>query len=347
MSGPVQHRNQLLVGDVLDRFSEIPNDSVDQVVTSPPYFQLRNYQVTGQLGLETTVDQWVANQLTVAVEVARVLVPTGTYWLNVGDSYSTHTKQGAGRKSLLLGPERLALAMVKDGWILRNKIVWQKSNPMPSSIGDRLNTAWETVYVFARQGQYFFDLDSIRQPHTSKPPAAEPAPTRRTPREIWRGPNGDDASGLTFLRAKGRVGHVLGKNPGDVWRLASSNFRGGHRATFPVSLADRIIGAGCPEVRCVICRTAWRRGIVRRLGQVAVRGALEPRCNCQAATEPGVVLDPFIGSGTTAVAAEALGRDWLGIELNPEFAVMAQDRIEAARRARSDEQTNHRSSVPT
>lgn len=325
-------RNRILVGDVLDRLAEVPTGVIDQVVTSPPYFQLRNYQVSGQLGLEGTVDQWVANQLKVAGEVARVLVPTGTYWLNLGDSYSTHLRQGADTKSLLLGPERLALAMIKQGWMLRNKIIWHKANPMPSSIRDRLTTAWEVVYVFARQGSYFFDLDAIREPHTSRPPIADIAPVRQTPREIWRGPNGDDASGLSFLRAKGRVGHVLGKNPGDVWKLASSNFRGGHRATFPTRLVDRIIRAGCPELRCSSCRTPWRRHIVEHLGQVATRSALTQRCTCSAQTQPGLVLDPFIGSGTTGVAAEVLGRDWLGIDLNPEFATMANTRIETARR---------------
>jgi DNA modification methylase len=328
-------RNRLLTGDVLDHLARVPDGSVDMVLTSPPYFRLRDYQVSGQLGLEATVQQWAANQRRVAAEVARVLVPTGTYWLNLGDSYSTHPVQGAARKSLLLAPERLALVLLRDGWTLRNKIVWHKPNAMPSSVRDRLNTTWEIVYVFTRGQRYFFDLDAIRQPHRSQAALRQAQPVRARRREVWRGPNGDDASGLAYLHARGLGGHVLGKNPGDVWPLASSNYRGGHHATFPLRLAERIIRAGCPEARCIRCRKPWLRPLVRTLGQVAVRGALQASCDCAAGSEPGLVLDPFIGSGTTAVAAERLGRDWLGIELNPAFAELARQRIAGARGERA------------
>jgi DNA modification methylase len=300
------------------------------VLTSPPYFRLRDYQVSGQLGLEPAVDDWVDNLRTVADEVARVLTPTGSLWLNVADTYALQSQQGAARKSLLLGPERLALVLIADGWRLRNKIVWQKANPMPSSVRDRLTCTWEALYVFVRSPQYFFDLDAIRLPHQSSPPKARPGFIRSSTRETWRGPNGDDASGLNTLKAQGRVGHPLGKNPGDVWRIASSGYRGGHHATFPIALAERAIAAGCPEVRCTACYQSWRRPLIRTLGGTAVRGALGPTCTCRAATEPGLVLDPFMGAGTTAVAAEALGRDWLGIELSPMFAALAQQRIREA-----------------
>jgi hypothetical protein len=150
-------------------------------------------------------------------------------------------------------------------------------------------------------------------------------------REAWRGPNGDDASGLDLLKARGIIGHPLGKNPGDVWTLASSNYRGAHHATFPLTLARRAIQAGSPEARCVRCRAPWRRQLIRSLGGTAIRGALGPTCDCQAAGEPAVVLDPFFGAGTTAVAAEQLGRDWLGTELNPDFAALAQRRIQDTR----------------
>ncbi|MBV9823350.1 MAG: site-specific DNA-methyltransferase [Actinobacteria bacterium] len=301
------------------------------VLTSPPYFLLRDYQVSGQLGLEPHVDQWVANLRAVARELHRVLLPTGSLWLNLGDTYATHPRQGAARKSLLLGPERLALALLADGWLLRNKIVWAKSNPMPSSVGDRLTCTWEALYVFTRQPRYFFDLDAIRTPHTSRHRGRLRPDFQRSPREAWRGPNGDDASGLDLLKAQGIVGHPLGKNPGDVWRLASSNYRGAHHATFPLTLAHRAIQAGSPEARCTRCRAPWQRRLLRPIGGTAVRGALGPTCDCQTTSEPAVVLDPFFGAGTTAVAAEQLGRDWLGIELNPDFAELAQQRIQAAR----------------
>lgn len=326
-------RKQIVVGDAVEQLRHLPDGSVDMVLTSPPYFRLRDYQIDGQLGLEDHVEQWVTGLRQVAREIGRVLVPTGSFWLNVADTYSTHPRQGADKKSLLLAPERLALALLADGWTLRNKIVWQKANPMPSSVRDRLACQWEAIYVFTRQPNYYFDLNSVRQPHTSggrTRSRLKPDYQRSATREVWRGPNGDDASGLTLMKARGMVGHPLGKNPGDVWRIASSNYRGAHHATFPVELAARTILAGCPEARCVACRLPWKRATIRKLGGSAIRAALSASCDCDAGTEPGLVVDPFFGAGTTAVAAEALQRDWLGIELNPEFAELAARRIQEA-----------------
>jgi site-specific DNA-methyltransferase (adenine-specific) len=324
-------RRQVIVGDAWQELQRLPDASVDMALTSPPYFLLRNYQAAGQLGLEPHVDRWVENLRAVMRELHRVLVPTGSLWLNLGDTYATHPREGAPRKSLLLGPERLALALLADGWLLRNKIVWAKSNPMPNSVRDRLTCTWEALYVFTKQPRYFFDLDAIRVPHTTNHRGRLRRDFQRPPREPWRGPNGDDASGLDALKARGIIGHPLGKNPGDVWTLASSNYRGAHHATFPLSLARRAVQAGSAEARCVRCRAPWRRQLIRSVGGTAVRGALAPTCNCQTASEPAVVLDPFFGAGTTAIAAEPLGRDWLGIELNPDFARLAQRRIQDTR----------------
>ena len=324
-------RQRVIVGDAHQELRRLPAASVDMVLTSPPYYLLRNYQVTGQLGLESHVDEWVSNLHAVMQELQRVLVPTGSLWLNLADTYATHPRQGASRKSLLLGPERLALALNADGWLLRNKIVWAKSNPMPSSVRDRLTTTWEALYLFTKEPRYFFDLDAIRIPHTTNHRGRLRPDFERPPREAWRGPSGDDASGLDLLKAWGIIGHPLGKNPGDVWTLASSNYRGAHHATFPLTLASRAIRAGSPEARCTRCQAPWRRQLIRAVGGTAVRGALGPTCDCQAGKEPAIVLDPFFGAGTTAVAAESLGRDWLGIELNPGFAELAQRRIQDAR----------------
>lgn len=321
-------RNQIVVGDAYEQLRRLPAGGVDMVLSSPPYFNLRNYQVEGQLGREAAISEWVANLCTVAQEVARVLTPTGTFWLNVADRYAVHDREGAGRKSLLLGPERLALGLMEDGWLIRNQIVWSKTNPMPSNVRDRLSNTHETIWLLTRQRDYFFDLDAIRVPHTS---AVKPQPTARDamPR-AWRGRASDNVSGLVALKQAGIPGHPLGKNPGDVWRLPTSNYRGAHFATFPVALAERAIRAGTPEARCGSCRAPWLR-TVRRLGRTAVRGALAASCQCRATSESGLVLDPFMGAGTTAVAAEKLGRDWLGIELNPDFAKQAVKRIAAAR----------------
>jgi DNA modification methylase len=320
--------NRILVGDAAQTLQTLPVGFVDCVVTSPPYFRLRDYQHPGQIGLEESVDLWVDDLRGVLRQIGRILAPTGSVWLNLGDSYSTG-REGAPAKSLLLGPERLALALMQDGWIIRNKIVWAKRNPMPSPVRDRLSCTWEVIYLLVRQREYFFDLDAIRQPHTSTKPAAKTAHDWSVP-PAWRVSTSSNG-GLDALNAAGRVGHPLGKNPGDVWQLSTAAYRGAHHAVFPLSLAERPILAGSPERRCTRCRAPWRRETIRRLGHLAIRGELHPTCTCEASSEPGVVLDPFMGAGTTAIAAEKHGRLWLGVELNPQFARLAEQRIAAAR----------------
>ncbi|MGW4842752.1 DNA-methyltransferase [Nocardia brasiliensis] len=332
------YRNHLAVGDALDRLRQLPDGTVDMALTSPPYFRLRNYDVPKQIGLEDHADEWVANLAAISREVHRVLVPTGTFWLNLGDTYSTHPDQGAARKGLLMAPERLALQLQQAGWIVRNKVIWAKRNPMPSNVRDRLACTYEVVYILAKQPTYFFDLDAIRTPHRSA--ASKGYQRKRRDSDRWRGPNGVVLAGLEVLKREGRVGHPLGKNPGDVWWLATSGFRSAHHATFPLSLATRMIQAGSPELRCTECRRPWRRQVIRSTDGTARRTAAGPTCDCHADSEPGLVLDPFIGSGTTAVAAEMLARDWSGIELNPEFAQLAIRRIESARLERTSRTTS-------
>ncbi len=324
-------RREVLVGDALRQLRRLPDASVDMILTSPPYFRLRNYDHDKQIGLEPTVDEWAGRLAATLSEAHRVLVPTGTLWLNLGDTYATHSSQGAPPKSLLLAPERLLLRLQAAGWIIRNKIIWAKPNPMPTSVTDRLAATYEIVAVLSKQPHYFFDLDALRIPHRSRP--GRPTAVQRA-NEAWRGPNSDTVTGLDALKAAGRVGHPLGKNPGDVWTIATSRYRGAHHATFPEALAARAIAAGCPEARCTACQLPWHRPLIRALGQTATRAALSPTCDCHAPSEPGLVVDPFIGSGTTAVAAEKLGRDWLGIELNAGFAHAARSRIATARAGR-------------
>ena len=337
-------RNTLLVGDATERLRQLPQGSVDCVVTSPPYFLLRDYGVEHQFGLEPTVEEWVNNLRGVVAEVARVLKPTGSLWLNLGDSYSRHARYGAPPKSLLMAPERLALALVADGWILRNKVIWAKPNPMPSSVGDRLSCTWEVVYHFVRQRQYFYDLDAIREPHRSR--GAVKAGKALGERPAWAGPLAGSQDGLRRAREAGTPGHVLGRNPGDVWRIATRGYRGAHFATFPEALVRRPILATAPEAVCTKCGEPWRRQVtVRRTAPTApasrdpyvlhyptrwetqrVVGPLVP-CGCGAPTMPGVVMDCFFGTGTVGVVAQKLGREWLGIELNPDYADLARVRL--------------------
>jgi site-specific DNA-methyltransferase (adenine-specific) len=327
-------RRQILIGDVRTRLAELSSGSIDTIITSPPYFSLRNYGHPKQLGLERNVDDWVSNLVAVCAELARVLKPTGSLWLNVGDSYSNHPSQGAPKKSLLLGPQRLALALLQDGWLIRNQVIWAKTNPMPSSVVDRLSCTYEVVFLLVRSPRYFFDLDAIRQPITTK---AKKRPTvsdyQYLPHEALPPDAGfDDDRGLSHLKAEGRAGHPLGKNPGDVWRLPTAAYRGAHFATFPQALVERPLLATCPERVCAACGTPWQREAVDRSQAVPVLGRLRPACTCRAETTPGIVLDPFFGSGTVGLVAEKHGRDWLGIELNPKYAALARERIAAARR---------------
>jgi DNA modification methylase len=303
-------RNTILIGDALEQLRRLPTASVDCVVTSPPWYQLRSYGVDGQIGLEESVDQWVERLAPVLAEVRRVLVPTGSLWLDLGDTYSRHRRFGAPPKSLLMAPERLALALIDAGWTLRNKKIWVKTNPMPDGVKDRLTNTYDVVFHLTKQPRYFYDLDAIRVTHSDS---------------------------------------LVGKNPGDVVQLPIANYRGAHFATFPERLVERPILSTCPLRVCTKCDTPWIRAEgktfvigtrkpaaqpdrhIRRYASswVTLRqpGPLVAGCDCEAPTRPGLVLDPFFGTGTVGAVAERLGRDWLGIEINPDYADLAWRRI--------------------
>jgi site-specific DNA-methyltransferase (adenine-specific) len=322
-------RNTILIGDATDHLRQLPPDSVDCIVTSPPYFALRDYEAGGQIGLEPHIKDWVERLVTVTDELGRVLKPEGSLWLNLGDSYSRHERYGEAKKGFLLGPERLLLAMASRGWLVRNKVVWAKPNPMPNSVQDRLTTSWEPFYLLVRSARYWFDLDPIRVPHRTqrrRPRSRrgpEPHRPEAPPIPTWAGPLAGNQSGLPALKASGLPGHPLGKNPGDVWLIPKNSRRGStHHAAFPTELVERPILASCPSRTCTACGRGWRPGPGR---------AIRPDCGCGADHRPGLVLDPFMGSGTTALASESLGRDWLGIELNPAFAAEALSRLQQRR----------------
>ncbi|MBL7486776.1 site-specific DNA-methyltransferase [Frankia sp. AgB1.9] len=335
----------ILVGDARTRLAELPAASVDCVITSPPYWGLRDYGASGQLGLEANVDGWVSDLRAVMAEVARVLTPTGSVWLNIADGYARHQREGAAKGSLLLGPERLAITLEGDGWIIRNKVVWAKSNPMPSSARTRLSNTYELIYFLTRSTTYYFDLHSIRMPHRSQQPKQAQAAGRVYPPPSAAAHLGtlrrtNLNNGLARLKVAGRVGHPWGRNPGDVWTLGTANFREAHFATFPLALAERPLLATCPERVCVSCGQPWRRtGSPATTASAATR-ELQPACTCKAAWRPGILLDPFAGAGTVALAAEAHGRDWIGIELSPEYAAMAMARIRRARAGRQPAATS-------
>lgn len=300
-------------GDALTVLSVMPDESVDCVVTSPPYWGLRDYRVAGQYGLESTPSEYIEQMRLVFAQVRRVLAVDGTLWLNLGDTYAGKANAGAsvGRtrradraeliparvnataeapyKSLLMLPERIAWTMIEDGWTLRNRVVWAKSNAMPESVTDRLSCRHEAVFLFSRSPSYWFDLDPIREP-LSRPEALGEG-------IVFGGTNGGEGKvGGSARRSGGdrsvygaasrnQLRHGAGRNPGDVWAIPTQPFPDAHFAVMPSTLASRCVLAGCKP--------------------------------------GGVVLDPFAGSCTTGLAALRAGRRFVGVDLNPEYLDLA------------------------
>ena len=290
----------------------MPDQSVSCVVTSPPYFGLRDYGHDGQIGLEQTPAEFVAKLVEVFSEVHRVLRDDGTLWLNLGDSYARNpAKGGSGpggknrewygdnygeargaaipsglkEKDLIGIPWRVAFALQEAGWYLRQDIIWHKPNPMPESVRDRCTKAHEYLFLLTKSERYFYDAKAVREPEVCgrmRGPALHPDTVST---------NGN--SGLARRESDGF------RNRRSVWTVATRPYKGAHFATFPPDLIEPCILAGCPE--------------------------------------GGVVLDPFGGSGTTAGVALAHGRRAILCELNPEYAALVPDRVAGiVRRIRSD-----------
>jgi DNA modification methylase len=296
---------QVLVGDVLEKIKELPDNSVHCCVTSPPYFGLRDYGVTGQIGLEETPDEYVGKLVEVFRSVRRVLRDDGTLWLNLGDSYNAGRNgghSGGGKqadlarhrgisrsganvpglkpKDLIGIPWRVAFALQSDGWYLRQDIIWNKPSPMPESVRDRCTKAHEYIFLLSKGPRYYFDKDAISEP------AGTPGKFNGSLAEK-SGANGDRNDG-------GRAG-IPGdgkRNKRSVWTVTSKPFKGAHFATFPPELILPCILAGCPE--------------------------------------NGTVLDPFVGSGTTIQVALQNNRNAVGIELNPDYVKLIEKRLEKA-----------------
>jgi len=281
----------------------------------------------GSLGLEPHPQMYVDHMVEVCRGVRRVLKPTGSLWLNLGDSYwskpwrkenvhhgikspnkgfpvsCVHKDRGPESwmqpKQLLGIPWRVAAALQNDGWILRNCIVWHKPNHMPESVSDRLTKSYEFIFFLVKKSRYYFNLDEIREPATSIPWTTKPGKhSVNNPRTTYNGKFSNmDTSKLTSPRArlvdreKVNFYNPKGKNPGDVWSIPTHPFKGAHFAVFPEALVEPIIKAASPA--------------------------------------DGVVLDPFAGSGTSLRVARRLGRSWVGVEINPEYAEMCLSRVKA------------------
>nr|WP_237527027.1 MULTISPECIES: site-specific DNA-methyltransferase [unclassified Streptomyces] len=289
----------------------MPAGSVDCIVTSPPYFGLRDYGTPGQYGLESTPAEYVETMRTLFAEARRVLADDGTLWLNLGDSYayppgSTHRQGQTGQrrdctftaetirgttalptKNLIGMPWRTAFALQDDGWVLRNEVIWYKRNAMPESVRDRLSNRHEHVFLLTKGPRYWFDLDPIREPvseDTKRRPVLDWATRKDRGEAARQGVGGASTAGVQRVAANSE-----GRNPGDVWDITTRPYPAAHFAVFPIELPLRCIKAGC------------RPG--------------------------GTVLDPFSGSGTTGAAARQLGRKYIGIDLNPAYHDLAKQRF--------------------
>jgi DNA modification methylase len=302
--GAAMNKCEIIVGDAVEKLREIPDGSVRTVVTSPPYWGLRDYGNQAQIGLEDTADEFIEKLCQVFDEVRRVLADDGTIWVNLGDTYVS--------KQLMGVPWRFAFAMQSRGWYLRQDIIWSKRNPLPESIKDRCTKSHEYIFLMSKKPRYYFDSTAIQEPlaessmkrlaqnvgeqkgstrahggvgHTMRAVASKRAVTRGgfgradIPGQSDHGGPSDDETLVELVR-----------NKRSVWNVSVARFKDAHFATYPVELVRPCILAG---------------------------------------SEPGdTVLDPFSGAGTTGVEALSLGRDYIGVELNPEYARLSAERIE-------------------
>lgn len=302
----------IINGDSYTELMKMEPQSVDCIVTSPPYWGLRDYGVDGQLGLEKTPEEFVDKLVQIFSAAKSVLNDRGTLWLNLGDSYAANGKNrtqdqataksklnggvatqkqslkqqskivaGLKQKDLVGIPWRVAFALQKDGWYLRQDIIWHKPNPMPESVTDRCTKAHEYIFLFSKAKKYHFDNEAILEPFKEKR-SGKTKSRGSTPLTAMKNDQ-SNSGGYTRTRE--------GRNKRSVWTVTTKPFKGAHFATFPPDLIEPCILAGCPK--------------------------------------DGIVLDPFFGAGTTGVVAKKLGRKFIGIDINKEYCEIASKRIEA------------------
>lgn len=297
-------------GDCREILPTLPADSVHCCVSSPPYWGQRDYGISGQIGLESSPEEYCASLVSMFREVRRALRSDGTLWLNLGDRWASDGLSSYKDKDLVGVPWMVAFALRADGWYLRQCNIWAKSNAMPESVRDRSTASHEYVFHLSKNNNYWYDAEAARTP-------AMPSTETRLSQEVAgqngskRANGGDDprpmkAGGRRSDKQRGHTRRHAGFNARwdampieerransanlrSVWWIAPAKYREGHFAVMPDRLAEICIAAGCP------------------IG--------------------GVVLDPFLGAGTTALVADRMQRDCIGIELNPKYIEMGERRI--------------------
>ena len=325
-------KNTIINGNSLEVLKSLPDNSIDCCVTSPPYYALRDYGCDGQIGLEETPEKYIESLCDVFSEVRRVLTPEGTLWLNIGDSYNGNkvgntevvkNKKvsesndfrkklwgGAKPKDLIGIPWMLAFALRSQGWYLRQDIIWHKPNPMPESVTDRCTKSHEYIFLMSKSQKYYFDYEAIQEPCADQSRTNYACGNRTNGINKDRNDNdfgersknwkprtkncqydGQKPNSFHLSRENGEPDkEYYVRNKRDVWSVNVKPCSEAHFATYPFELIKPCILAGCPE--------------------------------------NGIVLDPFMGSGTTAIVARSLNRNYLGVELNPEYIKIAHKRLE-------------------
>ena len=298
--------NKIYNMDCMEGLKQLDDNSINCCVTSPPYWNLRDYGVPGQLGLEPTPEEYVSNMVEVFREVRRALRKDGTLWLNLGDTYNgakvgnTETKKnpnlvtdsfvkklvpGLKPKDLVGIPWMVAFALRADGWYLRQDIIWHKPNAMPESVKDRCTKAHEYIFLLSKSRKYYYDNEAIKETAKNANKTislGEKSFSKRQAKGVGVEPSGNGKSDNYTVKEY--------RNKRSVWTVTTKPFKGAHFAVFPEDLIEPCILAGCPA--------------------------------------GGVVLDPFMGSGTTCMVAAMYQRNFIGFELNPEYCKMAEKRIE-------------------
>ena len=302
MSSMHLETNIIHVGDNLFHLTNIPDNSVDMCVTSPPYYNLRDYKNSGQIGAENTVKDFVENLCKVFDEIHRILKPTGSCWVNIGDTYD--------KKRLLQVPSRFEIAMCDRGWYLRNEIIWSKPNPQPISSKDRFWGNHEKFFWFVKDvKKYYFNRDAILVPQAEISIRRMFSKNNMDKRKDFNASSKEgfaissNSQDKHYARMREEMGIdkefnyeeliKSGKCPTrpefDTWNVPSVTYKGAHFAVYPPELIEKPILSCCPE--------------------------------------QGIVIDPFMGSGTTGEVAKLNNRRYIGLELNPEYAILANERI--------------------
>jgi len=374
--------NKIYNMDCLEGLKQLPDNSINCCVTSPPYWGLRDYGVDGQLGLEFTPDEYVTKMVDVFREVRRVLRDDGTLWLNLGDSYAS--RGGIGKKGTrgmqgysaagggfikpsainnglkpkdLVGiPWRVAFALQADGWYLRQDIIWHKPNAMPESVKDRCTKAHEYIFLLAKSAQYYFDNEAIKETAKNANKTislGEKSFSKRQAKGVGVEPSGNGKSDNYTVKEY--------RNKRSVWTVTTKPFKEAHFAVFPPDLIEPCILAGTSPKACEVCGSPWERVVAKtdnrhwtergnynspKMQALKATGfrndggggfecrnvktiGWQPTCTCQNEGKGRcIVLDPFMGSGTTGMVAAMYQRNFIGFELNPEYCKMAEKRIE-------------------